>query len=316
MALELPKADDLRIVRSLCHFLFCSNNRIASVEDLGSWLADRAADGLGHEWRRTRVYHYTSAARELGLIAKPNPHAFELTAKGCEMVEANPNLLLPLAPLNEREKTLFWELLPTYEAVRRALTLFMRSGVEPNSLDEFVALGQAVRISRSANARYELKSASNQTHDLGLTEKGSFAWTLYSWLRTLDAADDIYEENTASFLLKERTIRVFYPVRIKSFFLEDLRARLLAEASQIKQPVAIFFIPQLLSDICANEGIRKLEFLNGLIELNSQDPIQFHLEMMSSLRRDSRGLQYYKYLNFPEVKGVLRSHLWVSVKAR
>src|SRR6185503_3144970 len=138
MALELPKADDLRIVRSLCHFLFRSNNRQATVEELGSWLAERAADGLGHEWRRTRVYHYTSAARELGLISKPNTHAFELTAKGCEMVEANPNLPLTLAPLNEGERVLFWELLPTYEAVRKALTLFMRSGIPPDSLDEFV----------------------------------------------------------------------------------------------------------------------------------------------------------------------------------
>jgi len=231
------------------------------------------------------------------------------------MVQCQPELLRIDTPLNRKEKKLFIRLLPQYGAVSRFLSLFMPSGRPPESLEEFVKSGKPVRMFRHSENTFLLMSANQEKHEIGRSEKGSFAWTLNNWLKMLDLIGDVYQETSASYILKEWPSRVFYPLRVTTLSVEELRRLLISEMQRRNEHVAIFFIPELLSTVCAKEGIPKLEFLRQLVQLHKSDPVNFHLEMMSALRVDSRGPAYYKYLNFPEVQGVRRSHVCVSMKA-
>jgi|ERR1044072_743006 hypothetical protein len=312
MPLEFPKADDLRIVRSLCHFLFDSHQQRASVKSVTTWLGETAEELFGREWRRTRTYHYTSASYEFGLISKPDSHVFNLTKLGRTLVRCNPQLATPDEPLNKKEKKIFVKILPNCDAVSRLLALYMPSGQPPKSLEDFVECGQPVRMVRSTSDSFLLISANQQKHEIDRTEKGTFAWTLHNWLRCLELVDDVYEENSASYLFQDRTVRIFYPIRIGRLSVKELRELLIAEGRKRSDFISGFFIPELLATVCATRGIPKVEFLKTLVDLNDEDPINFHLEMMSKLRGDPRGPAYYKYLNFPEVRGVRRSHVCIS----
>src|SRR5688572_7803546 len=118
MSLELPRADDLRIVRSICHYLWNEaekNCRVMAVQD---WVA-KIAGGHESRWHRSRAYHYTSAAKELGLIFKNQRNYLKLTRQGREMITCHPGALDPKSPLNAEEKALFRQLLPKYDAVRQ-----------------------------------------------------------------------------------------------------------------------------------------------------------------------------------------------------
>src|SRR5947209_7349352 len=171
MPLELPRADDLRIVRSICHYLRSGTEKSCRVKAVQDWIAKVAAKP-GSSWHRSRAYHYTSAAKELGLISKGQKNQFKLTREGRRMIWCHPGAIDPKSPLNAEEKSLFRELLTNYEAVRHYLAFYMPEGNAPDSLAEFVRAGKPIQIERFRPEAYKLKTASARELEIERPEKG------------------------------------------------------------------------------------------------------------------------------------------------
>jgi len=160
-----------------------------------------------------------------------------------------------------------------------------------------------------------MRTASNRSVTIDRTRKGSYAWTLFNWLRTLGIIDDLYKEKPQSFLMEENEVRIFYPIRRTDLSVATLKNMLVAKAAVEGRRVTMLYLPGLLKDLCANRGIPKHLFFRRLIELHQADPHHFHLEMMSSLRSDVR-CKHYRYENFPVVEGIRRSHVCVLLDER
>ena len=307
MPLQLPRADDLRLVRALCQFLSQLPNGHATVQDVSNFLSKINRN----QWKRSRIYHYTSAICELKLATKFSIHTFALTSKGYELASIQPNAR-PETPLSEGEKILLRTLLTNSKTVAAYLALYMPTGKPPITVTEFIQRGKPIRIVRSKNGQFVLTSASSKSTTLDKSQKRSFSWTLFNWLRTLDLADDVYKENVDSFLFQEKEVRVFYPLRKYSMTHQIMKSLLLHRTEARDKDLCLLYIPDLLSTLCANEGIPKEKFLNALVKLYKQEPSDFHLEAMSSLRSDDRCKSHYGYINFPIVNGIMRSHVCVT----
>lgn len=307
MSLALPRADDLRVVCLICRFLEARPDKRATLSALSAWLADN-----GFDWKRSRIYHYTSACRDLGLAWKPSRSVIALTEVGSELAEEGGD---DWRELTARQKRLVQEALPHCETVARYLALFMPDGQPPSSLALFRTEGQPISIVGRHDGSFILTDASGTGTQLDRNTKRSYAWTLYGWLRTLDLADSVYHEDVAGFFRLSRfEKRVFYPLKRECLSIRELREVLVDEARHQASPVdsTSFFIPDLLAGLCARAGMPKEKFLSLLVELVEDYPSRFHLEMMSSLRMDERCAEHYRYENFPRVDGVYRSHLWVN----
>ena len=124
--------------------------------------------------------------------------------------------------------------------------------------------------------------------------------------------NSVYKENVDSFLFQEKEVRVFYPLRKYSMTHQIMKSLLLHRTEARDKDLCLLYIPDLLSTLCANEGIPKEKFLNALVKLYKQEPSDFHLEAMSSLRSDDRCKSHYGYINFPIVNGIMRSHVCVT----
>ena len=308
MSLELPRADDLRILRSLCHFLAQQHGKRSSLHELETWL--RSPPSRATPWKRSRAYHYTSAARELNLVQVTNAGTWKLTTYGRKLATCREGRVRLDTSLNEAEKALFRLLIPKYGAVRKYLAYYMPGGKRPTSVDDFVKRGRPIELVKSGPSQYAMLTASNRSITIDRTRKGSYAWTLFNWLRTLGIIDDLYKEKPQSFLLEENEVRIFYPVRSTDLSVAALRNMLVAKATTQGHRVTMLYLPRLLREFCAARGIPEHLFFRRLIQLHHTDPHHFHLEMMSSLRSDSR-CKHYRYENFPVVEGVRRSHVCV-----
>lgn len=305
MSLQLPRADDLRVVRSLCHFMNQKPKRRAAVQEVSDFLIQR------HPWARSRIYHYTSAVCELGLAMKYSVHNFALTSAGHKLATIQPEVR-PEAPLNEGEKSLISSLLTNSKIFTDYLALYMPTGRPPSSVAEFIRQGKPIKIVRSEDDHYILTSASSKCLILDKSQKRSYSWTLFGWLRALDLADDVYKEDVDSFLFQEREVRVLYPIRKHSLTPKTIKSMLLDRTKAHDSDICLFYIPDLLANLCADEGIPKSKFLNALVTLYHHEPSYFHLGAMSSLRSDDRCKAHYGYLNFPVVNGIMRSHVCVT----
>lgn len=312
MPLQSPRADDLRVIRSLCQFMSRQRDGCATVQDVSDFLSKIGNRANGHEWKRSRIYHYTSAACELKLAEKASFHTFALTSLGYQLANIHPEAQLE-TPLSQNEKILISTLLISSKIVADYLALYMPTGRPPKTVTEFIQRGKPIRIVRSDNGQFVLTSASSKCITLDKSQKRSLAWTLFNWLRALDLADHVYKEDVDSFLFWEREeVRVFYPIRKRSVTPQVIKKMILDRTEAHDNDICLLYIPDLLVNLCANEGIPKGEFLNTLVRLYQHEPSSFHLEIMSSLRSDNRCKAHYGYLNFPVVNGIMRSHVCVT----
>jgi hypothetical protein len=305
----------LRIVREICRFLGKQASATSSLDDLSSWVVRVAYLLFRRHWKRSRVYHYTSAAEEFGLIVKPDVHTVSLTPRGARLVALCSGDSDPASPLSGREKRALGHLLCRCGGLSCHLAFYMPTGRPPGSMSEFRRYAGAIRITRHDAKEYLLTTASGKSVCLSRAQKASHVWTLHGWLRALDMVDDLYEEDAASFLTLRREVRVFYPIRTKSFTTQELRLLLAERAEANPACHGFLYIPELLVDVCVSRGIPRELFFARLLDLHRDDPIHCQLSMMSYLRSDPRRLQHYRYANFPEVDGVLRSHVCLRLDA-
>jgi hypothetical protein len=308
MSLELPRADDLRVIRELCYYASTKPDETIEVGSLQRWLSTHAP-GHDAQWKRARAYHYTSAAIEFNLLARCYLNRVTLTRIGRSLAELHAPDCTFRCPLSEEEKQLFREVLPNSDAVRSYLAIYMPEGRPPESISQFTKYGRPIALVRCSAQKFELATPGKGHRFIERTEKASIAWTLYVWLRDLDLVDDLYHERPTSFLVGDREARMFYPIRTKNLKTKALRNLLVRYASAAGNKLAVYYLPDLLANVCARRGIPKKLFLEKLVELFEEEPSHFHLEMMSSLRSDKRCGRHYRYQNFPEVAGVMRSHL-------
>ena len=318
MPLTSPRADELRIVRSMCHFLQARPDKTATVTAVSSWLVDSAKSlYAGKEWRKSRVYHYRSAFQDLGLGQKVDRHNFALTDEGRELVAARQELERVDAPLNDMERRLLGRALFKCKAVRTYLAFFMPDATPPGTEGEFAECGRPVRIARLNREQFSLATACGSTRTLDRTEKNTYVWTLHKWLRTVGLVDDVFAEERASFLLRGHEERVLYPLKCDGVSVQSVRELLLEEASNRVHALPALYIPELLVTVAVVHGIPKAAFLNTLVRLYEEDPLEFHLEMTTSLRTYlHRRRQLDSYENYPVVDGVPRSHVRISCGER
>jgi hypothetical protein len=309
VSLELPRADDLRLISGMCAHLAACKNHCATIASLNSWIVALVRTQRKREWRRTRVYHYTAAATELGLITKLGQHEVELTQHGHELSATHREAHMLGEPLTPAEIRLFRRRFLDTPSVGRYLAFFMPNGNAPRSWRELRSLGKPVRISRAECGVFKLTTASKTDVLLTRVEKRSYAWTLFNWLRDVALLDDIYDEEPESFFANEPEVRIFYPIRRRHLTAHYLRELLTLTAGQSMARVRWLFIPQLLATIGANYGIPKSIFFKALLAAHEENPLEFHLEMTSAVRTDSRCLANHDYSNYPVVCGVPRSHV-------
>jgi len=311
--LELPRADDLRLLRDICHFLHSQECDQSSSHRLSEWLGSYARELFTREWKRSRIYHYTSAAQALDLMKKIDNQHFSLTEAGHVLVECRDDTPDHVDVLNSSERHILMSCIFRSQSTQRYLSFYMPSALPPQSPTAFVRKARPIKIVRSNRRAFTLTTASGAIIELTSSEKKSYAWTLFNWLKTLALVDDIYSEHPASFIVREAECRVFYPVRTTELNVEDMKDILLKKARASKQRVVYYYIPELLLDVCTNHCIAKRAFQEGLVRLYKQEPSRFYLLMMSCLRSDDRCFRHYNYDNFPRVNGVMRSHLCIRM---
>ena len=314
MSLELPRADDLRILRSLCHYVFDLPEHTVSVELVRLWLSERARRATRRAWKKSRIYHYTSAARELGLLCKKDWHHFCLTSDGERMAECRGLGRSIAGRLTRDEKELFATILPKYPAVREYMALFMPDRLPAATVSDFLARGRPIRVVTLGRKRYQMLLADGTSLQIDRVRKMSYAWTLYRWFHTLGILDDLYIERPASFLDDSKhEVRAFFPIRHTHITTGVFRKWVVEQFSSESDAISRVYIPEVLEKICTTYGVPKKRCLSCIVDLHESDPIRFPLEMMSSLRADPRCLNHHGYENFPEVQGIRRSHLWINV---
>lgn len=311
--LELPRADDLRLLRDICHFLHLQEYEQSSAHSLCHWLASCARGSFAREWKKSRIYHYTSAAQALDLMQKLDNHHFGLTDAGHELVECRDDTPDPETVLSSGEQRILMSCIFHSQSTQRYLSFYMPSALPPQSPAAFAREAKPIKIVRRDQRAFALTTASGEVIEITPAEKKSYAWTLFNWLKTLTLVDDIYSEHPASFILKDVECRVFYPVRTAMLNVEDMKDILLKKARASKQRIVFYYIPELLLDICTTHGIAKRAFQDALLRLHKQEPVRFYLLMMSRLRSDDRCSRHYSYDNFPRVNGVMRSHICIRM---
>jgi hypothetical protein len=316
MSLQLPRADNLRIIRALCGHLAGLPGQRAALHSIHHWLESVANEVYSHSWKRSRVYHYTSAAQDLTLIDKADTHTVVLSPLGQALAETCSSADALRSPLHGAEKAILARAMLESAAARQYLALYMPDGLPPSSVADFKRRGRSLTMVCSSPDHYDLRTAADATVVLRGADKKAYAWTLYNWVRSLDLADDMYRETPASFLLKERTVRVFYAIRQPALDAPALQSILLVDAELSNQRLRTYYIPELVLRVATSHGVPKLTVIRALVDLHQSDPVQFQLEMMSSLRSDARCKAFYHYENFPTVHGVLRSHLCMSMPER
>lgn len=309
--LELPRADDLRLLRNICHFLHSQEHGRSTIQGLCQWLSSCAHEVFTRDWKKSRIYHYTSAALALDLMHKLDEHHFALTGPGHELVECRNAPPTPTAVLSPAERHVLMACIFRSQAMQRYLSFYMPRGQPPQSPAAFARKAKPIALVRHDERSFALTTASGEMIALTPSEKKSYAWTLFNWLKTLGLVDDIYSEHPASFILRAPERRVFYPVQPRPIAVADIERILIERARKLRRRVVLFYIPELMLEVCTAHRIPKQVFQDALLTLNKQDPVRFNLIMMSRLRSDDRCLRHYRYDNFPRVKGILRSHLCI-----
>lgn len=308
MSLSQPRADDLLWVRFACHKVE-RNGDSCSSQELRRAFGDASESRQGVRWKRTRIYHYTSAACELGLL-KASKGRFLLTNKGRQFVSVCESKEL-LEPLTDPEKKIVSSSLLSYPAVADYLSLFMPDSATPTTIEDFSARGRSIKIKGLGSNTYELESAAGTKRRVTRSEKAYLAWSLPSWLKDLDLIDDLYVETPASFMLLGPETRLLYPLRSPTPSLGELSTLIVGLARTSGCEYSVHHIPSLLVDVCPPSGLRRRDFLEALVALHMKEPSVFHLEMVSRLRVDHRWQTRGGYENMPTLDGIQRSHLGV-----
>jgi len=306
MALKSPRADNLSILCDL--LILISQSSIRKPKEFGELIVAFRQKIGKTPWKRTRIYHYWSALRDLQLVSMSN-EKIELTNRGVELAKVANFGSLERRELNDVEKRFFRNLLLDYKPFRSYLARFLTKGHSFETYEQLITDGGILIFEKDRVSNSEkLIKASGEPEELSKEKVKEIYWTLKNWCKDLDLIDEIFLEEKMENI---RNRHLIFPIKVTAdnLPLEKFRLWIDLLINTKKYGTKYIPIPLLMYDFCTSHFVSVKSFHYRLGELYRAYPDEYTLEKISSLYIDERPHRIHMYQNYPRVNDFYRYSL-------